>query len=112
MIEADIKYLMKSYDNFLKINPREKNGSVGFVRKNLKVKHLVAARWMQDNKGMIVDSHNLSDLIENYDLYHEIFDQSVIVSSLKIKNGKFNPLHLMDFFRYVYCDDDNEDTQG
>ena len=108
MIEADIKYLMKSYDNFLRINPREKNGSVGFVRKNLKVKHLAAARWMEDKNGMIVNSHNLSDLIENYDLYHEIYEHPVIVSSIKIKDGEFNPIHLIGFFRYVYCDDDNE----
>ena len=103
MIDADIKNFLKHYDKFLKINPQEKNGSVGFVRKNLKVKHWVAARWMEDNKGMDLDSYNLSDLIENYDLYHEIFDLPVIVSSLKIEDGKFNPLDLMDFFKYVYC---------
>ena len=108
MINADVRNLMKSYDKFLSINPREKNGSVGFVRKNLKVSHLVAARWLERSYGMVVDSHNLSDLIENYDIYHELYDKPVLVSSIEIKDGKFNPVYLIEFFRYVYCDDDNE----
>ncbi len=105
MIE-DIRNLMKNYDQFLKINPREKNGSVGFVRKNLKVTHLVAARWMEKSYGMVVDSHNLSDLIENYDLYHELFDKPIIVSSLEIQAGRFNPLQLIEFFKFAYSDEE------
>jgi hypothetical protein len=105
MIEADLKNLMKSYDKFLRINPKERSGSVGFVRNNLKLKHLAAARFMARKNGLIVDSHNLSDLIENYDLCHELYDRPVIISSLKIKDGRFNPLHLMEFFRYIYCDE-------
>jgi hypothetical protein len=91
--------IIKQCRDALREMPHLHDKSVGIVARSLKDKHTTAAIWMQKTHGMALDIHNLHDLIENYDSLEAVSTfVPIVVDTLEIEKGRFNPAHLLAYF--------------
>ena len=85
---------------FLKLHPEESSNSVGFVADNIRPEHVEASMWMQEIYKMDISTHNLHDVIVNYKECQIMSKMTLYTNPfLDIKNGLFNPEHLIKFFK-------------
>jgi hypothetical protein len=101
-INAYTQDLIAQFDGALKKYPDSVDGSIGFVRRNLQPKHVEAALWLQANHGMAMDAYNLHDLILNFDRFKAIAGSFAVVASVGLlASGRFNPMHLVEYFQLM-----------
>lgn len=101
-IQRQTETMRQKLANLLKQHPGERENSLGIVVASLEEKHVAAATWLEQNRGMAMSVHNLHDLIVNYEMLESAAKATAdgdVTDVLKIQPGRFNPAHLTAYFR-------------